>query len=323
MNKRYLSLPLFLACLLCAAPAFARPLSSTDKAGTSASAFLKIGAGSPRAQALGNAYVSLADGPEALFWNPAGAAMSKDKELKVGYLDWLQGYKAATVAYVQPFGKTVLGVTGNYMTMDDFDCRGENAISQYCTDVRNFVGSMTLARGFFDNALQLGATAKYVTEDNDGTTYDNFAFDFGAKLKFGRFGLGAALVNFGDKEEVPTGFRGGAHFGAKHWTVSAEVVKYTDYKMQLGVGLEIHITEDVLQVAQFDLRVGYYTREKTGVNYEDSWLENLGLDRTSSVSFGFGLYSSELFGYGVSLDYAMTPFGALGIAQQLAVGIQF
>ena len=45
-----------------------------ENAGTDAAAFLKIDAGSPRAQALGNAYVSIADGPEALFWNPAGAA---------------------------------------------------------------------------------------------------------------------------------------------------------------------------------------------------------------------------------------------------------
>ena len=53
-----------IACLtvgLLSAGAQAESISSN--AGTSASAFLKIDAGSPRAQALGNAYVSIADGP--------------------------------------------------------------------------------------------------------------------------------------------------------------------------------------------------------------------------------------------------------------------
>ena len=56
-----------------------------SNAGTSASAFLKIDAGSPRAQALGNAYVSIADGPESLFWNPAGAASATTRELQFAY----------------------------------------------------------------------------------------------------------------------------------------------------------------------------------------------------------------------------------------------
>jgi len=80
-------------------------------AGTNAAAFLKIDAGSPRAQALGNAYVSIADGPEALFWNPAGAASATTRELQFSYLDYLQGYKARTLAYLQPIGKTIIGVT--------------------------------------------------------------------------------------------------------------------------------------------------------------------------------------------------------------------
>ena len=41
------------------------------------------------------------------------------------------------------------------------------------------------------------------------------------------------------------------------------------------------------------------------------------------ISFGFGIYSSELFGYGASIDYAVTPFGALGTSQQIAVSVQF
>ncbi len=302
-----------------------------SEAGTSASAFLKIDAGSPRAQALGNAYVSIADGPEALFWNPAGAASATTRELQFAYLDYLQGYKARTLAYLQPIGKTIIGVTLNYMDMDDFDFRDEWGALQpeAGVPVQNFVGSLSLARGFFDQRLQIGGTAKYITERlyhgaGGYNHYDNVGFDVGAKLRLVNWlGLGGAIVNIGDKEEMPRGLRLGADLNTRYFTISGEYMKYRDDKARYGVGLEVHVAEDLLQVARFDLRIGYYTRENTGINTEDSWVSSVGLDETSKVSFGFGLYSSELFGYGASIDYAVTPFGALGTSQQIALAVQF
>ncbi len=301
-----------------------------ENAGTSAAAFLKIDAGAPTAQALGNAYVSIADGPEALFWNPAGAASATTRELGFTYLDYLQGYKARTLAYLQPIGKTIIGVSLNYMDMSGFDFRGEHGElnPEIGTPVRNFVGGLSIARGFINQKLQIGGTAKYVTErlyNGSGyNNYDNVGFDVGAKLRLVNWlGLGGALVNIGDKEEMPKGLRLGADLNTRFFTISGEYMKYHDDNARYGVGLEVHIPEDMLQVARFDLRVGYYTRENTGVNTKDSWVEKVGLEETSRVSFGFGLYSSELFGYGASLDYAVTPFGALGTSQQISVAVQF
>ncbi len=299
-------------------------------AGTSAGAFLKIDAGAPRAQALGNAFVSVADGPEALFWNPAGAASATTREVQFTYLDYLQGYKARTLAYLQPIGKTIIGLTVNYMDMDNFDFRDEwgNLNPEVGVPVQNFVGSLSIARGFFNQHLQLGGTAKYITErlynGSGHNHYDNVGFDAGAKLRIGSWlGLGGALVNLGDKDEMPRGWRAGADLNTRYFTISGEYMKYTDDKARYGVGLEVHIPEDLLQVARFDLRVGYYTRDNTGINTEDSWVKQVGLEETSRVSFGFGIYSSELFGYGASIDYAVTPFGALGTSQQIAVSLQF
>lgn len=315
----------FLACVTLAFSAPAIWAETAENAGTSASAFLKIDAGSPRAQALGNAYVSLADGPEALFWNPAGAASATTREIQFSYLDYLQGYKARTLAYLQPLGKTIIGVTFNYMDMDGFDYRDEHGQQQpeIVPPVQNFVGSVSLARGFFNQGLQIGATARYINEKLDTYRYTNVGFDVGAKARPWKWlGLGGAVVNIGDKEEMPRGVRLGGDINTKYWTVSGEYTKYRDDDGRLGIGLEIHIPEDLLQVARFDLRVGWYDRESTG--YSDSEnLKSLGLDATSKISFGFGVYSSELFGYGASIDYAVTPFGALGTSQQIAVAVQF
>ena len=160
-----IKLKVLIACAtvsLCGVNAFA----INSNAGTSAAAFLKIDAGTPRAQALGNAYVSIADGPEALFWNPAGAASATTREIQFTYLDYLQGYKSRTLAYLQPIGRTILGVTLNYMDMSGFDFRDWQGRPQpeVGIPVQNFVGSVSLARGFINQKLQLGATAKYITE---------------------------------------------------------------------------------------------------------------------------------------------------------------
>ena len=266
-------------------------------AGTSAGAFLKINAGAPRAQALGNAFVSIADGPEALFWNPAGAASATTREVQFTYLDYLQGYKARTLAYLQPIGKTIIGLTVNYMDMDNFDFRDEwgRLQPEVGVPVQNFVGSLSIARGFLEAKLRL----------------------------VNWLGLGGAIVNIGDKDEMPRGWRAGADLNTRYFTISGEYMKYIDDKARYGVGLEVHIPEDLLQVARFDLRVGYYTRENTGINTKDSWVKKVGLEETSRVSFGFGIYSAELFGYGASIDYAATPFGALGTSQQIAISLQF
>lgn len=318
-------------CLVAGLGALPAWADINEEAGTSAGAFLKIGAGAPTAQALGNAYVSLADGAEALFWNPAGAASATTREVGFSYMSYLQGYKARTLAYLQPIGKTVLGVALNYMDMDNFDFRDEwgHQSPEIGVPVQNFVGSVSIARGFINQKLQIGGTAKYISErlyHGEGlghNHYDNVGFDVGAKLRlFNWLGLGGALVNIGDEEEMPTGLRLGADLNTRYFTLSGEYMKYRDDNVRYGVGLAVHIPEDLLQVARFDLRVGYYGRENTGIS-DESWVTDIGLEETSKVSFGFGIYSSELFGYGASIDYAVTPFGALGTSHQVAVSVQF
>ncbi|MDR0952777.1 MAG: hypothetical protein LBM71_01105 [Elusimicrobiota bacterium] len=311
--------------LLCAFSASAAP---DERAGTSASAFLKLGTGAPEAQAMGNAFTALSYGSQALFWNPAGAATSTTREFQLSHQQWFEGVGDSAIAYIQPIGRTILGITGRYLRAsgDDFDLRdSEGYVQDYSGDImKDFVASISLARTFF-SVLDLGATARYINEDNAGTKHINAAFDAGAKLRMfsNKFVLGFMGQNLGDKDEVPMALRGGAALNTKYFTISGEVVDYVDDKVRYGVGLAIHIPEELVQVATFDIRVGYYNRDNTGFAEEGDIAEKIGLDTTSKITLGFGFYSSEIFGYGVGLDYAMMPSGALGTAHQLAVRLQF
>ena len=298
------------------------------KAGTSASAFMKLGTGAPEGQALGNAYTALSSGAQALFWNPAGIATNTTREIQVSHMQWYEGVGDSALGYIQPIGRTILGVSLRYMRLDGskLDARDEGGWRQELTGdaIKDFVGTVSLARTFF-GVLDIGGTAKYINEDNVGTKNINPAFDVGGRLRIAhnKIILGIMGQNLGDKEEVPAALRGGVAINTKYFTVAGELVDYVDDKMRYGVGLAIHIPEDLVQVATFDIRVGYYNRENTGWAEEGDIAEKLGLDTTSKISLGFGFYSSEVLGYGLGIDYAMMPSGALGTAHQLAVRLQF
>ncbi len=324
MNIHIKTLIVMLTAFMAAAPLAAQSIDAN--AGTSAGAFMKLGTGAPEAQALGNAFTALSHGTQALFWNPAGAATSSTREIQVSHMQYWEGVADSAVAYLQPMGKTVLGVTARYLRLDELDARdGDGVPIPFNGDImKDFVMSVSLARSFF-GILDLGATAKYINENNDGTKHTNAAFDLGAKLRLfeSRVVLGLMGQNLGNKEDVPTAMRGGAAFNTKYFTLSGELVDYVDDKVRFGLGLAIHVPEEIVQVATFDLRIGYYDRPNYGFSEEGEIGEKIGLDTTSKITLGFGFYSQELFGYGVGFDYAMMPSGALGTAHQFSVRMQF
>lgn len=298
-----------------------------EDAGTSASAFMKLGTGAPEAQALGNAFTALSHGTQALFWNPAGAAVATTREVQVSHMQWFEGVGDSAIAYIQPIGKTNLGVTLRYLRLSSLAFRdADNIPFDYTGQViQDFVGTVSLARTFL-GFLDLGATAKYINETNYGIKHVNPAFDVGGRLRFGRndtIVLGFMGQNLGDKKEVPTALRGGAALNTKYFTVAGELVKYVDDKTRFGLGLAIHIPEELVEVAVFDIRIGYYNRENTGYDDDNGIADKIGLGDTSKITLGFGFYSSEVMGYGLGVDYAMMPSGALGTAHQIAVRLQF
>ena len=298
-----------------------------DNAGTSAGAFMKLGTGAPEGQALGNSFTALSHGTQALFWNPAGAAVATTREFQVAHMQWFQGVSDTALAYIQPIGKTNLGFTLRYLRLGSLENRDIYGIPPDFTGqfIQDYVATVSLARTFL-GFLDIGGTAKYINENNVGVKHVNPAFDIGGRLRIGRndtIVLGIMGQNLGDKEEVPTALRGGVAFNTKYYTLTGELVKYVDDKCRYGLGLVIHLPEDLIEVAVFDIRIGYYNRENTGYAEKGDLAERIGLVDTSKLTFGFGFYSSEVMGYGLGIDYTMMPSGALGTAHQLAVRVQF
>ncbi len=304
---------------------FGNAYSTADEAGTDAGAFKKIGLGSPRAQALGRAYSALASGADSLYWNPAGIATAKQKEFFAAHLQWVQDYTGNTIAYIQPLGQAVLGVNLAYMTIEIERIDSMGIPIGDPIRVQHSFGGITLATGLFNRNINIGGTVKRVSENNDGTEYATVVFDAGAQIKLGRLvSVGGAYQNIGGGDDVVQIIRYGAAVNfSQYVTVAAELEDPSDNRSRVGVGLEFNLPESLLQLGQFSLRLGYHDYDSMGTNREDEILKDLRLDKTSKLSFGFGLESRELFGYGFGLDFVFMPSGALGKVMQIAVKFIF
>lgn len=89
-----------LALMLLAAvcrPAQALP----GRAGRAGAQFLRLGAGA-RPLGMGEAYSAVADGPEAVYWNPAGIAQLRDPEFSYARSEHLGLFHHDYAAYAQP-----------------------------------------------------------------------------------------------------------------------------------------------------------------------------------------------------------------------------
>ena len=304
-------------------------LNAADaKAGTAGAVFMKIPTGSPRAQALGNCGVSIVEGTEAMSINPAGIASSQMREAAFSYLSWFQDYSGQSIAYVHPVGQSVVGVNVAYYGIDGFDVRDANGVPQYGENikVRNGYATLPLAKSFFLERLLFGVSAKSVMEDNYTTKYNNLVFDAGLVLKLGRkLSLGWSGANFSGKtDQVVRIQRLGMAFSFNPFlTALLESKTYSDRRSLSGGGVEFNLPEEVLQVGRVSMRVGYTGADSYGKNYEDKTLDTLGLSETSGWAFGIGIYSAQAMGFGMSFDYAMVPYGALGKSNQIMVKLQF
>jgi hypothetical protein len=320
--------PLFLLTVVLALSSASRAWAVDPAAGTAGGAFLKLNQGSARAMALGQSFVALAEGSDALIWNPAGLGVTQQRELTYSYLRYVQDLSAPLyMAYAHPMGRTVWGANISYIQDSGFDVRDANGVPQPDTNVQVHDGFATLgvARSFWYEKLFIGGAIREVHEDNSGNLHDTIVGDFGLIVKPNNvLSLGFSVQNFGTSQQNAAQItRGGAGFKVGDFVnIGLEVNKAQDSGAKFGIGAEFQVPEEYLELGLLTFRVGYFNSDNLGQNFTDT-LKALHLDRTSGMSFGFGLYTSQAFGYGLGLDYAMVPFGALGTVDQISLKLKF
>lgn len=130
----------------------------TGNTGGATAQFLRIGAGA-RALGMGEAYAPVAEGPDAVYWNPAGLAQITRPEASYSHVEMLRFFHHEHAAYAQPvprLGGTAAAaltlfyqdsldlVTNTNRTIGSFSSHSEAFTFAYARDFR--VGADILSR---------------------------------------------------------------------------------------------------------------------------------------------------------------------------------
>ncbi len=306
MIKKYFFMIVFIPALV---------WSQYERPGSTDAQFLKIGV-SPRAAALAGAYISIADGAEATYYNPAAISRIKNMDLCFTHTEWFAGINHEFAAAVKNFGTLgTFGLSVIALYTDEMKVRtplqpdgtGETfyagnykfglSYARFLTDRVTFGGTlnfvhMSLYSDFKANAVSGDIAVLYVT--------DFRGFRFG--MKIANFGSEIKYVN--ESYPQPTNFQFGLSMNAiqtenQVLLAGFSAIKPNDGKPLGQLGVEWSYNHLLF------LRGGYE------LNHE-----------VATYSFGGGL-NWRVSSYQLRVDYSYSDYSLLGGTHRIGLGFGF
>ena len=292
-------------------PATADNTDIHQNAGTRAMTFLKIGVGA-EAIGMGESQVAATDDLYASYWNPAGLAKLQKPQLALMHNEWFAGINHEFVGVALPFAKIgTFGASASFLAFGELQGRDREGNETTIFRPYDLAVIFSYARGFSD-AFAFGANAKFLREQIADETGTGIAFDFGGLYTFSDMPLtvGINAQHLGPRvkfiEEafgLPVTFRLGAAY--RLWkdalVLTTDIIRPSDNDIALAVGAGYTIG-NVLQ-----LRTGY----KYQIGGND-------LGAISGLTSGFGLTLRRF-----QIDYALVPFGVLGLTHRFSLVANF
>jgi len=177
----------------------------TNKSGTAAAQFLKIGVGA-RAMGLGGAMVASSSDAYSLYWNPAGITKVRRPTLAGSHTQWFADIKHNFFSFVLPVNDiSAVGLQVIVLNMDDMEVTTVNEPQ----GTGEFFGASDIAIGAtyglrVTNFFSLGFTGKYIQQSIYNEKASTFALDIGSLLDVPFYGvqLGMNFSNFGGKLQM-------------------------------------------------------------------------------------------------------------------------
>lgn len=302
-----------------------------QRTGTSAAQFLKIGIG-PRAVAMGQAYVAVANDAEALYWNPAGISQFDKNEVFFTSTQWLVDVKleyAGLVYHLNP--ANTLGFAITYLHTDDMK---ETTELQPLGTGRYFgysdaLFSLSYARNMTEK-FSFGLSVKYMQETLDVLSMRAVLFDLGTYYRTGwkstRFAV--AVTNFGQNMS-PTGSFTYKNLDNEKVTVNSFQEFSPPIMFRIGVATELFENDQHTLTSSIQLNHPNDNSENMNLGLEYWWKKMFALRggyitgrAEENYSLGFGLHLPVSF-TDFRLDYAYSNFGRLGYVNRFAAHIQF
>jgi hypothetical protein len=269
--------------------------------------FLFLDAGA-RSAAMGGAYTALANDSNALLYNPGALGMVQRTEATFMDNQYFQGVTQEYVGFASSngFGFNLNHLGFGSVGRTTYNNPGGTGDS---TGLDDWAVSAGYGHTIFDS-LSVGAEIKYIRESIDASAAVGFAVDVGAMYKVPfvpGLTLGAALQNMGPtvtfvtaNENLPLNVRLGAGYDftvlGHDNTVSLDVTKERSQNVLVGVGVESRV------ISVLPLRFGFTTTNDAGLG----------------ITAGFGYIWGR-----ASFDYAIAPYGDLGLTNRISVTFHF
>ena len=174
--------------------------AAQEKVGTTAAPFLGIGMGA-RAGAMGGAYVAQAEGPAALYWNPAGITQMTRTGLELSYMSWFVDSKVQQAAFVLvmgQYGHVGLSVTSlSYGEMEVTTIANPDGTGEIFEPMDIAIG-VSYAKALTDR-FSFGGTVKMIRQEIWNESANGAAVDLGVfyQAGFKNLRIGASMTNFG------------------------------------------------------------------------------------------------------------------------------
>jgi hypothetical protein len=324
--------------LLGALPAFGQ-----SKTGTTIGQFLLIEP-SARIAGMGNAGVSIRDGLDAVYFNPAVIGLLHNYNLQFTHSAWLADITYDYVAFSLPAGKSgnlVASLTA--LNSGEIDVR--TVAQPLGTGERFSVSDVALGLGYglqVTDRFSAGARVSYVQETIWNTSLNTVVFDFGTLYQVSERGLriGASLSNFGTQgrfsgRDLSLVYDGDPTRYGDNGALPGEV--YTDAFavptfFRVGVGMPFRLSPQAnLQVAVDAFHPSDNT-EGMSAGAELEYLRRFALragwqsafqrDTELGLTLGVGMWG-KLDVYGYKVDYGWAEHRRLGGTHRVTFGLTF
>ncbi len=314
-----------------------------QKVGTTSMQFLEV-MPCARGTAMGDAYTVLAQGAEAVFWNPSGVALVQNQELSATYTSWIFDARQGGASYAASMGDMgAIGVQLQYVDYGYFD-EASTSPAYLGQDVSPgltgrqfhpyaFVVGASYAKSLTDK-FSTGLTVKYAHESlfdqntvvvassggaQSVDTYGNaLLFDFGLRYNSGfrSVQIAAAVQNFGaqikyatQSNPAPLLFR----VGLTADLIGNNSLLISDETDRFGVAFDIFQPNDYTQQQHFGMEYEYAGVFALRAGYKFNY-------DTQGFTAGGGI-KETIGGVRLSLDYSYGAIGMfLGDVHRITIG---
>lgn len=315
MRKNY-----FIICI-CVLTVIAAHCGSVFAASQGA-AFLKIAAGA-RAVAMGQAFSGISGDIQSLYWNPAGLAEIKTKQVFGMSERWLSDINVNSLAVVLPqkYGNLSAGLL--YVSQPGLDGRDANRQSTggFPANDSAVILSFSSKAGENIDGLCYGASVKFIQQKIENNSAVGAALDLGINYKpcgASKYQFALACRNLGNEMKfldesfsLPLSFVAGAAYN-----YSEKLLLSCDIKNRVNEGYtDISVGAEYALIDKLDLRTGYLFKpsESGSLPSQDNQILPSGL----AVGFGAKIMNSA------RLDYAFTPVSNIGDTHHISIVVNF